>query len=380
MAAVMATVSCASDDSITPAADKHPIAFVTDMADEEVVARSTTLGHDFVVYGYKRVGGAEQTVFDGYTVQYRQGTAATSEDNSRDYYYVCGEQSIKYWDFAATEYHFWGLWRETTDLASFTEAKHNVLTIHNVPLRVGEPAPEDNVLYSALSVRCPVSGDVVSLDFKRPYAKLCIQFYTNDPLSPGDQIDISGITFAPDPEATDPLVHSVYAKGDVRVTYPLTTDDCGGDGRERVEVLNLGLPRTALNFEAVRLDYNQSLGISSNTAVTAPIDESEGFSLQDMGGASLKSRSARAGEIPGKKYYYYPLPMGDRNPNFVLSILVDGDPKTAVVPSTFMQWRPNCSYTYIFKITEAGKKVELYDVKIAPWQYGGSQEDTWNNW
>lgn len=65
---------------------------------------------------------------------------------------------------------------------------------------------------------------------------------------------------------------------------------------------------------------------------------------------------------------------------FTLSLNIDGDSKTAVVPAAYMQWQPNTCYTYIFKITEAGKKIEIYDVLIEPWKYGGSQDEEWTNW
>lgn len=380
-----ALMSCASEDLGTDAA-LHAIALSSVEAEPEAAdapsarAMAKPLAHDFTVYGYKNVGGQEQLVFNGYAVKYLQNTAGTSTDNTHDYFYVEGAQSIKYWDYAASEYHFWGAWSEPASRATFSGAKHNVLTIPNVRLRTGEPAPEDDVLYSALAVRSPVSSEVVQLQFKRPYAKVRIQFYTTEPIEiPADKIELSDITFAPDPSATSPLVKKVYGLGDVKVTYPLTTDNCAGEGRETVEVLNLREPREVLYFDAVTL--TPELGISSNTAVTAPIDESEGFGLSDMEGQSLKVRR-HAGELPGRKYYYYPLPMGERNPAFTMSVCIDGSRElaTAVVPATYMQWKPNYHYTYIFKITDAGKKIEFHDVLIDPWHYGGSQEEEWKNW
>lgn len=395
LALIMGVVlaSCSTDnDLVVPEGELHAIAFASDIADEEQISRAgtgeatraTTLGHNFVVYGYKNVDGNEQTVFDGYTVHYANGSAHTSADNTHNYYYVEGEQSIKYWDLSATDYHFWGLWQETTDAATFSEAKHNVLTIHDVPLRAGDPAPTDNVLFSELYDRCPVSADVVQMRFKRPYAKMRIQFYTSLPMRGDDIIELTGIKFAPDSMAAAPLVNKVYGKGDVVVTYPTTSGSCDGNARETIVVENLEKAQDNLPFEDVML--TSTLGTASNNAVTAPIDESQGFVLDDMGGVSLLAPavkgSTRAGEDTGKKYYYYPLPMGEKNPAFTMSVCIDGNSelKTAVVPATFMQWRANFFYTYIFKITEAGKKIEFDGVKIDPWTYGGSQEEEWRNW
>lgn len=386
----MVLASCSSDGT-TVLAGGDAIAFASVEAGQEAVTRAgtTPLGRDFVVYGYKNSGGQDQVVFDGYRVQFQEGSANTSEDNTHGYYYVGDGQTIKYWDFAASEYHFWGVWAEPQGRATFSGTYQEVLTIHDVPLRVGdEPLPPvDDVLFSELYERNPINSDVVQLQFKRPYAKLRIQFYTNEPPigeTRWDNIELTDICFSPDPDASDPLVNKVYAQGDVQVTYPPTTAVCTGDGREKVEVMNLREPQPSFLFDMVTL--TTTLGISSNTAVTAPIDDTEGLRLDNMPGGSLRAprhaTPTRAGEQPGRKYYYYPLPMGDKNPAFILKVCVNGEPelRTAVVPANFMQWKPNFFYTYVFKITDAGRKIELDDVQIDPWQYGGSQEETWKNW
>lgn len=354
-----AFVSCRGENELPIDDTQHPIAFASVAAEQEAVTRATTLGRDFIVYGYKGMAdGSNQTVFDGYTVRYSQGSANTSADNTHDYYYVGGSQTMKYWDFAATEYHFWGVYAKDHDpaLATFTGDEHNVLTISGVPLRVGEPDPADDVLFSALYERRPVSTDVVQLSFKRPYAKLRVMFYTSETIeNESDNIELTQITFAPDQSATTPLVNRVYGQGDVVVTYPLPSDNCSGDAKESIAVASLSSPADNLPFEDVTL--TPTAGISSNTAVTAAVDNTGGE-------------------------YYYPLPMGELNPAFTMTVCINGDTeqKTAVVPAVYMRWQANYLYTYIFKITEAGKKIEFYDVKIDPWKYGGSQEDEWRNW
>lgn len=354
-----ALVSCRGENELPIDDTQHPIAFASVAAEQEAVTRATTLGKDFTVYGYKGMAdGSNQTVFDGYTVHYTQGSANTSADNTHDYYYVGGSQTMKYWDFAATEYHFWGVYAKDHDpaLATFTGDEYNVLTISGVPLRVGEPDPADDVLFSALYERRPVSTDVVQLSFKRPYAKLRIMFYTTEKIeNASDNIELTEITFAPDPSAADPLVNKVYGKGNVVVTYPLPTVSCDGKAQETISVKNLSEEKANLAFQDVTL--TKDAGISSNTSVTAAVDDSD-------------------------HHYYYPLPMGEKNPAFTMTVCINGDTeqKTAVVPAVYMRWQANYLYTYIFKITEAGKKIEFYDVKIDPWKYGGSQEDEWRNW
>lgn len=421
----MMLVACTADDELRPT-EQHAIAFTSVTAEQEAVTRGgeggatravTNLGRDFIVYGYKNVGsGQEQVVFDGYAVKYKEGSANTSEDNTHGYYYVGGSQSIKYWDYSASEYHFFGYYAIDPSRATYTpgtDTSPNKLTL-DVQMRVGDaPSFEDDLLYSELAVRQPrhpVSSDAVRLTFKRPYAKVRIQFYTNEPINdPLDNVNITNISFGPDPTAESPLVNKIYNRGDMVISYPKSTDNCTGSAKDSYDLDHLRDPQDALLFDNVTL--TSTLGISSNTAVTAPIDETNGFRLGGMPGSPLKAKrkaaasasqqpmasaapdshslagssssTTRAGEQPGRNYFYYPLPMGEKNPAFIMTANVDADidatPRTAVVPANFMQWKPNFFYTYIFKITGGGN-IEFYDVQIEPWHYGGSQKEEWKNW
>lgn len=375
--------ACSNDELADVSPDGlHPIVFAPSLAEEQAMTRagSTTLAHNFTVYGYKNVSGSEQQVFDGYTVKYLGASAHTSSDNTDDYYYVTPDQPIRYWDFDASEYHFWGMWGEPADRLNYDEAQRT-LTIKDVPLRIGEPNPADDVLFTYLTVRHPISDEAVHLSFCRPYAKVRIQFYSEAPIqSEQDNISVSNISLKADPDAEPPLVNTVYGKGDVLISYPLPTDNCGGKAREDISVRNLSDPTEALLFESVTL--TPTSGANLSTAVTAPVDESIGFELGDMEGVTQIAHATRAGELPGKKYYYYPLPMGKRNPDFHLTIRLNGDSelKTVIVPAAFMQWQPNRLYTYIFKISGLEKKVEFCDVQVDPWLYGDDQDEEWTNW
>ena len=331
---VVTLASCSGEEEIRQEEVQVPINFASIADETEAVTRAnTTLGRNFVVYGYKNAGGTEQTVFDGYKVNYLANSAGTSEDNTHNYYYVgIDNQTLKYWDFSASEYHFWGATGGTFNRDG-TE-----LTISNLEQSVSEPDVTGK-MFSSLYHRSPVTRDVVQLHFKRPYAKVRILFYCSDALDVGDVVEIGTSTFGP--EATGKIITGatlkvMYAKsGDVKETY-LTESTATSD---------------KLNFGGVALTH--LVGTASNNAVLAkPTDGTE---------------------------YYYVVPYEYAEP-FILNTKVEGDPKTAVVPATLMQWKPNYVYTYIFKITEAGKKIEFYDVKIDPWKYGGSQNEEWKNW
>ena len=86
-------------------------------------AAATALNNNFVVYGFKSVDEATATsfterleVFDHYSVNYKTGTAGSTESNSKNWEYVGQDmsglqqnaqaQTIKYWDFAKKQYDF----------------------------------------------------------------------------------------------------------------------------------------------------------------------------------------------------------------------------------------------------------------------------------
>lgn len=338
--AVAVLASCSDKEELRPETELHPIAFSSVEAEQGMMTRSaTTLGRDFVVYGYKYMNSTPQMVFSGYTVKYEEGSANTSEDNTHNYSYVDGNQTIKYWDFSASEYRYWGYTGDKSNLSD--DGKQLTIPVSGL-LSASEPTSIP--FYSSLYIRkSPVKSDVVRLEFKRPYSKIRVQFYTNDPLDANDEIPLTDITFAPEEGK------KIYKSGTVEVTYSLDK------ATETVKAIPTDADaQERLAYQDVTL--TPSAGYTSDHAVTA--------------------KTAFSTDL------YYTLPMDEQNPAFIMTACVNGDTekKTAVVPANFMQWKPNFIYTYIFKITEAGKKIEFYDVKIDPWKYGGSQKEEWRNW
>lgn len=305
------------------------------------------LQRNFVLYGYKQKPGDDvQIVFDGYAVRYQLGSAHTTADNTHDYSYVEGLQTIKYWDYGASEYNFWAY---TGDKSHFQTngSGHRDGTILSIPdLTLSTTEPDVNTrLFSKLYHRSPVTRDVVRLEFMRPYAKVRLLFYTTEEQTGDDQIHLTDIHFG---GGSNSILHS----GAMTITYPKT-----GSARETITVTagtSPGSTRDYLSFNAVTLDATH--GTTSSNAVLA---------------------------VPsGGTDWYYTLPLStDAIPAaFTLTLNIDDDPKAAMVPAEYMHWKPNTCYTYIFKITEAGKKIEIHDVLIDPWHYGGSQAENWTNW
>lgn len=332
--------ACREDDSMEHEQASPVISFASSLTaqDDAPQTRTSTspLECDFTVYGYKtKSGGDVQKVFDGYQVSYKPNSADTSEENTHNYSYIddANNQSIKYWDFDADEYHFWGA------TGGIFSADGTSLTFEGLATSVTDPF-DKRKLYSELYNRAPVTDEVVRLLFKRPYAKMRVLFYYSEQLQQlFDNIKITDISFAPSDGTT-----KVTTKGSVTVSYPKS-----GDAEETVSV-NPTEQAEAYAFGDVTLDKDH--GLTSNDAVLAvPVSGTD---------------------------YYYVLP----NPGatgYMLSAHVDGNERTSVVPAVLMQWKPNFVYTYIFKITDA-LKIEVYDVHVDPWQFGGSQDEEWRNW
>lgn len=337
--------SCVGDDDLRTETAVRAIAFASVMGEQEVVTRAgNTLGHDFVVYGYKCLGDGQQMVFDGYTINYDAGSANTSADNTSNYHYVGGKQTIKYWDFAASEYRFWGYTGSENHFKG--NGRELVIPVTGL-LEENEPATP---YFSSLYIRKPVTSDVVTLEFKRPYSKVRMLFYTSDNRKAGDEIELTNITFAPNDGK------KIYKAGSVKVTFPL-------DNALTAETVVV-VPSTNDADVQSELAYRQ-----------VTLSSSDGYAPDHA--VTAKTTLAADGTE-----FYYTLPMGEKNPDFTLKLTINGDDeqKTAIVPASYMQWNPNVLYTYIFKVSGASKKVEFYDVKIDPWDYGGSQEETWTNW
>ena len=301
---------------------------------------TSALENDFVVYGYKNVSSSEKLVFNGYNVYYKPNSATTSSDNTNDYYYVKGVQTIKYWDYAATNYRFWGYINSpdvTYDPAAYT------LTYNKC-----NATKLNDYLYSKTKTVVKESfGKVVQMQFVSPAVKVRVCFYTDQPMATTDHIALTNIAFGPI-DVTNPqivtqgtlAVHYSPAKANEGVTVTPSSDP--------------GAVLTGINYQDLDLTYVNS---TSNTAKVAILDPS-GF--QEM--------------------TVFPHTSTAMPTDFRLSLNMDGDPKTAEVPANYMRWLPNYCYTYLFKISDAGTKFEFIDLIIDPWTYGGIVEDKWTTW
>jgi len=361
LAAVM-TVGCGSaseediDLPVPPQPGQEtPIAFSGSLSEEGAVTRTEPAGLEtvlpngdkkFVVWAFKNdASNGRQTVMNGYTVNWVDNTAYTTTSNTHDWEYVNQgtDQTIKYWDWGASAYRFFGytgnvnvtppgstasdpLVLSFTAAAAATNPQSEPVTLPDGPFyskmwySTGNPGVYPDRLY----------GKPVLLEFLKPYVKVRFLFKQSAP----DDVYFykTDIIFAP----TD-TEKKIATSGTFTVIYPLT-----GTGS---------------------VDTEESWGVTASSIIDALIqadDATSGLPVLDSG------------------KWWIVLPAHNQG-SYTLSLKVNGEAKTVVVPAEFMEWKPGYEYTYIFKIIDEGGVV-LDNVKVgfSPWTVVEKSKEIYN--
>ena len=385
MMGLLSLMGCSQGDTVgSPAGGKgsDAIAFSADLPEQQAVTRSTPLeelleedNRTFRVWGYKNLSvddqdnsdpaddvyGDLQTVFPGYAVDWHSNTAGTTTSNSHDWEYVSGDQTIKYWDWSAKAYRFFGAthwkvgadeWNPATDGAyenyktygaSGTYGASDEYATYEITM-LADASDEDEIdktpFFSRLwfstgnAVAYPDKqyGKPVTLEFVKPYARVRFLFTYSYPPE-GIKLGRTIKKFRPtvDVEADDEDKVKIPVAGTFTAIYPLT----GTDTRETFRVSGV-----TQRIEAFTEDY----------------------------------------VAEGTKKWYTVLPNNTQG-SYTLTVDINGIEKTAVVPANYMTWLPSYSYTYIFKITEqGGVEIELVQAAVTRWDYDPSTDYTVYNW
>lgn len=312
----------------------------------------------FQVWAYKNMEYSAgsytslQTVMPGYTVNWGANTAATTTSNTNDWEYMgISDQTIKYWDFGAAAYKFFGATNWEAESAGPYEPNKtygaNKTTTYEITMVANcSDDDEDGNLDEAEVIAANMNatpfythlwfstgnvddypdkqfGKPVQLEFLKPYTRVRFLFkYSYE----SEAIKLRKNEFKPTNGS------GIARKGTVTISYPLT----GSETRESFSSTPNPSPVAGEELEAMTKEY-----------------------VPDGG--------------PAKEIWYYVLPRHSQG-SYTMSVWMNNDnlsdpaTRTAVVPAEYMRWLPNYSYTYIFKILEEGG-VEIEDVQAAvtPW-------------
>lgn len=342
------------------------------------------LNEQFVLFGYKTVSSTKQTVFNNYQVNYVSNTANTTTTNSANWEYVGykflsanmtgytgvagnvttgteNDQTVKYWDYSATNYKFYAysLGAGKTSVTPATYANASLLSTNDTYTLEGDQEQlaacyiSDLKTVSSLSASTPKEVD---LNFQSIQSKLQLGFYET---IPGYSVkNIKFYTSASEATAGD--VPTLYASSSIlpkKGTYTVTFDATGkpqlawaASATEGTQS-NVQFSSTLTNY--ADKDYQEAAGnvylgrVSKNATLTNQITVlpyANGTPLTLKVDYTLLSRDG-SGE----------------------TIEVKG--ATATVPAAYTQWRPNYSYTYLFKISdntngEIGGVTGLYPITL----------------
>ena len=354
----LAVVSCGgSDDTSTPEPPvppqpraETPIAFSGSLSEDKGESHARTRAattplsdthKTFKVWGYKNTNeSAAENVMQNYTVNYTSGSAGTTTSNSSGWEYVNQqpgggtEQSIKYWDFTANDYRFFGYAGSgvTPSYSSSGDANHpsvslsfavDATTANLTTLSASTP------LYSKLWHKngSAIASDIspVTLEFLQPYVKVRFLFRQSE--SAEMIFVVTEQSFGP----TDPN-KKIYTKGTFTTTYPLAENST-----EEIWNITPGTEDTDY-LTALTQDYYEAASDETDPNILAH-----------------------------QKKWYVVLPTVSQG-TYTLTVKVNNDPRTVVVPEQYMDWLPGYEYTYVFKITDPGG-VELESVQAGfnPW-------------
>ena len=357
--AVLMSTACSSGSEDTgqgggvPVADtRTAITFSGHEDEEQAVSRGayrragTPLSDagvsQFHVWGYKNMDyndgtgayGGTQTVFPGYQVEWHDGTASTTTTNSSGWEYILPEksdQTIKYWDWGAKAYRYFAVTGTPSHTLNGTAHEFTFnADASNADAMNATPYFTRLWFSTGNQVAYPDKqfGKPVTLEFVKPYTRVRFQFKYS---YPREGIKLTEKSFKPtdDVTAAEEAKVKIARKGTVTVHYPIE----GTATKEWYSVVVDNDKSTRL--EALTIDYD-------------PDDDGKDYTGTDKG-------------------WYMVLPR-DAQGSYTLSVRVNGQARTAVVPAEYMQWLPGYSYTYIFKITEeGGVEIGWVEYAVVPW-------------
>lgn len=349
----------------TPQPNEKAIAFTGDLSEDQSVSHARTRAGEvgletiyqrFKVWAFKNRSSSVDIVMNGYTVNWINNSANTTASNSNGWEYVNQqglgqmEQSIKYWDYSATAYRFFGVaGASETNVVSGDYDNETTPTFYQVTYTADAYNEGSTPYYSHLwySSNTADYGKPVQLEFIKPLSKVRFKFIFEDP-DDASTTELTGKTFRPSDGGT------IKMKGLVSVTYPLT-------GVASAE--SFAATAEAEGITGFTQDYYESVGKDDlETTVVSPY-------LNADGSASALS----------KVYTVLPTPSGQSA--YTLTVSVNGDPKTTTVPAQYMTWLPGYLYTYIFKVHVDGS-VTIDNVQSAftPWIEHEKDDHRVHNW
>lgn len=392
-ASALTLASCTSDDFLgnTPGNVQSNTSAINFDGGTGKISRATTqtgataaqtLGKSYVVYGYKTAkDNSTTTVFDHYTINWNN-LAGKTESNTCGWEYV-GEktnslsglggdkdQTIKYWDYSASQYDFVAFsFGEaiqgegegkvkatevtTTPKLSYTltGAVKDLANCFIADRITAKPNLETTNKKANLLVGYK---DDVQFNFRSLSTKVTMGIYETIPgYSVKDVVFYSNGTTALSGENNKPTLYAANAtipsgKGTISVTFPTTNES------------NTDYNKAHVKFDVATGSENSS-SIQFGTLSTVNKEKNEKTESGFIGRDITTFSTPKKGDGTTKDYnVVIPAEVGDLTLKVDYTLeSIDGSGETikvtgatAVVPEKYTNWEPNFAYTYIFKISD----------------------------
>ena len=322
------------------------IAFSANQDEERTVTRAglEEVGiKTFTVWAYKNMSygagsyGDKQQVIPGYYVRWTSNSAYTTTSNTNGWEYVNQqtpgelEQTIKYWDWGAKAYRFFGMAGGREGSYVVSEANGTPGTpekvVVTIPVNTSTDYDAEGMpYYSRLwfsdgntGKGHKAFGKPVTLEFLKPLTKVRFMFKFESKEIEENTV-LAAKSFGPTTAG-----HYIYQKGTLTVTYPLT-----GTATE----------------EIVTTTYNDA------------------YKMADL----EQDYYEEPNDLNARKWYTVLPASASEQGSYTLNVKVNGIDKSAVVPAEFMDWLPGYQYTYIFKVhVDGGVTIDAVQSAFTPW-------------
>lgn len=396
---VLATIfhSCSGerDENIVPDVPGTPAKSIGFMGETPSVENFTRAGYvglenlvnNFKVWGSKTMGGNAtdgfsdmQHVMQGYKVLWKENTAGSTVTNTADWEYVgiynsdlALGQTVKYWDFSASSYRFYGM-------APYGDSKPTIsadgsTASFSYQYDFADQATSASIPYysdlwisdngrtalppsTALS---PGYATDVCLTFHSPITRVRFAFRYPDDIDP-QRVNIRNVSFADSrwTDSSDPALVTTPVKATLGIRYPLTgtvteasTQWTGITGGR----LKMTIPYEETPIHVGADDTKKWYYVLPLSKIPGYDDNGTPDDTSDDMGYSLST----------------PYEQG----SYTLTARINGKVKTATVPAELLQWKEGFSYTYYFKITDVGITFDHYVEVYTHWKAGVSEDTEW---
>ena len=344
---------------------------------------ATLLNNNFVLFGYKTLSGESgtqtQTVFDNYQVNYVANSANTTESNTADWEYVnyknlpygttttengtlndqgvaanataSGiEQSIKYWDFSASQYDFFayslGAGHDhdsdagtSPQYAKASALSNSTYTLEGTQAQLGTCYISNKKSVSQ-SVSPELSATQVQLEFRSFLSKIQLKFYETIP-----GYSVKSVKFYPSAEGSASTTPYLYTLSEALPTggkYTVTFDE---NDRAQLTLATSNPTPTKANqtaFETTLTNYKGQDYKEENEAVYLGRASNDATATNII---SMLPNPQNTDALHLKMDFTLVSRDGTGE-----TINMTG--ATAVIPAAYAMWKPNYEYTYIFKISD----------------------------